>query len=56
MQKVLNEPKTQVESIQSIDLDKEAITGKFITAWMTDYFSAFGKAVDQNSFDDLKAF
>jgi hypothetical protein len=23
---------------------------------MTDYFSAFGKAVDQNSFDDLKAF
>ncbi|KZE12802.1 TcaA NTF2-like domain-containing protein [Priestia aryabhattai] len=54
--KVLNEPKTQVESIQSIDLNKEAMTGKFITAWMTDYFSAFGKAVDQNSFDDLKAF
>jgi hypothetical protein len=54
--KVLNEPKTQVESIQSIDLNKEAMSGKFITAWMTDYFSAFGKAVDQNSFDDLKAF
>ncbi|MEH7608878.1 TcaA NTF2-like domain-containing protein, partial [Priestia megaterium] len=54
--KVLNEPKTQVESIQSIDLNKEAMSGKFITAWMTDYFSAFGKAVDQNSFDDLKVF
>ncbi|MED4239800.1 hypothetical protein [Priestia megaterium] len=31
--KVLNEPKTQVESIQSIDLNKEAMSGKFITAW-----------------------
>jgi outer membrane biogenesis lipoprotein LolB len=28
--KVLNEPKTQVESIQSIDLNKEAMSGKFI--------------------------